>query len=135
MLDNLRRLGRTWVGKVLGAFLLVGLAGFGISNVLLDFGANNVATVGSEDVTIPEFQRAYNADVNRFAQQIGRMPTPEEAMSFGIPSSTLNQLAAEPPSPTSPARHSPLFIPPQSSDDSGIGVLRFRPRSQAEKGG
>lgn len=95
MLDNLRRMGRTWMGKVLGAFLVVGLAGFGISNVLLDFGSSNVATVGSEDITIREFQRAYNTDVNAFAQQIGRVPTPEEALSFGIPSGTLNQLAAE----------------------------------------
>ena len=40
MLDGLRRIGRTWFGKLLGAFLIVGLAGFGISNVLLDFGSN-----------------------------------------------------------------------------------------------
>ena len=95
MLDNLRRLGRTWIGKVIGAFLLVGLAGFGISNVLLDFGTGNVATVGGEDITLREFQRAYNNDINAFAQQLGRVPTPQEAVSFGIPSGTLNKLAAE----------------------------------------
>ena len=95
MLDNLRRLGRTWIGKVIGAFLLVGLAGFGISNVLLDFGTGNVATVGGEDITLREFQRAYNNDINAFAQQLGRVPSPQEAVSFGIPSGTLNKLAAE----------------------------------------
>ena len=95
MLDNLRKFGRTFLGKVVGAFLIVGLAGFGISNVLLDFGAQTVASVGGEDVTTREFQRAYNSDINRFGQQIGRIPTAEEAVGMGIPSSTLNRLASE----------------------------------------
>lgn len=95
MLDNLRRLGRTWVGKVIGAFLLVGLAGFGISNVLLDFGASNVAVVGDDDISIRDFQRAYSNDANAFAQQMGRVPTPQEALAFGIPSQTLNRLASD----------------------------------------
>lgn len=95
MLDSLRRIGRTWFGKVLGAFLLVGLAGFGISNVLLDFGSGNVASVGGEDITIRQFQRAYNDDLNRFAQQLGQVPTPEQAAALRIPESTLARLASE----------------------------------------
>jgi peptidyl-prolyl cis-trans isomerase D len=95
MLDNLRRFGRTWIGKVLGAFLLVGLAGFGISNVLLDFGSQNVATVGGEPVTVREFARAYNTDLRNFAQQIGQMPTPEQAQQFGIQANTLSRLISE----------------------------------------
>ena len=47
MLDSFRKIGRTWFGKVLGAFLIVGLAGFGISNVLLDFGSNTTRSVSS----------------------------------------------------------------------------------------
>lgn len=95
MLDNLRRLGRTWIGKVIGAFLLVGLAGFGISNVLFDLGTNNVATVGGQDISIREFQRTYNSNLNAVGQQLGRVPTPQEAVSFGIPTSTLFQLGNE----------------------------------------
>lgn len=95
MLDNLRRLGRTWVGKLLGAFLLVGLAGFGISNELLNFGGNNVARVGDQDITAREFQRAYSADLERVTMQIGQTPGPQEALAMGIPSGTLGRLAAE----------------------------------------
>jgi peptidyl-prolyl cis-trans isomerase D len=95
MLDSLRRIGRTWFGKVLGAFLIVGLAGFGISNVLLDFGANNVAKVGEDDITIRDFQRAYNDDLSRFAQQFGQMPTAQEALAMGVPSNTLSRLASD----------------------------------------
>ena len=95
MLDNLRRMGRTWFGKLLGAFLLVGLAGFGISNVLLDFGSNNVASVGEADITAVEFQRAYNDDVNRAAQRLGQVPSPQDALAMGIPSATLQRLASD----------------------------------------
>ena len=95
MLDNLRRIGRTWFGKVLGAFLLVGLAGFGISNVILDFGANSVAKVGDEDISVRDFQRAYSDDLNRVAQQIGQVPDSQQALAMGVPSGTLNRLASE----------------------------------------
>jgi peptidyl-prolyl cis-trans isomerase D len=95
MLDGLRNLAKTWIGKILGAFLIVGLAGFGISNVLLDLGSNKVATVGNQDITTRAFQREYNNRVNSFARQIGRIPTSEEALAFGIPGSVLQQLGAE----------------------------------------
>lgn len=95
MLDSLRRIGRTWFGKVLGAFLLVGLAGFGISNVILDFGSNSVAKVGQEDISVRDFQRAYSDDLNRVAQQIGQVPDSQQALAMGIPSGTLNRLASE----------------------------------------
>jgi peptidyl-prolyl cis-trans isomerase D len=95
MLEGLRRLGRTWIGKILGVFLLVGLAGFGISNVLLDLGTQTVARVGGEDISVQEFSRAYNDDLNRWAQQLGQMPTTEMATALGIPTQTLLRLAAD----------------------------------------
>jgi peptidyl-prolyl cis-trans isomerase D len=95
MLEGFRAISRTWFGKILGAFLIVGLAGFGISNVLLDLGSNKVATVGNQDITVRAFQREYDRRLNQFAQQFGRVPTSEEAMAFGIPGSVLMQLGAE----------------------------------------
>src|SRR5688500_10466725 len=95
MLDGLRRLGRTLPGKILGVFLLIGLAGFGISNVLLNFGSQTVARVGGEDITVQDFSRAYNDDLNRWAQQLGQVPPPETALLMGIPDQTLRRLAAD----------------------------------------
>ncbi|HHY49122.1 MAG TPA: hypothetical protein GYA10_05180 [Alphaproteobacteria bacterium] len=95
MLDGLRKIGRTWFGKVLGAFLLVGLAGFGISNVILNFGSTTVAKVGDEEISIRDFQRAYNADLERVGQQIGRVPTSQEALAMNLPQGTLARLASE----------------------------------------
>ena len=95
MLDSFRKISRTWVGKLIGAFLIIGLAGFGISNVIFDIGTNTVARVGDEEITAREFQRAYSTDLQRFSQQMGQMPTPEQALAMGVPSSTLNRLAAD----------------------------------------
>src|SRR5690606_22265356 len=95
MLDSFRKISKTWVGKLIGGFLIIGLAGFGISNVIFDIGTNTVARVGDEEITAREFQRAYSTDLQRFAQQMGQMPTPEQALAMGVPSATLNRLASD----------------------------------------
>jgi peptidyl-prolyl cis-trans isomerase D len=95
MLDSFRHLTKTWFGKILGAFLIVGLAGFGISNVITGFGTNTVATVAGQDISVRDYQRAYNTQINAIAQQIGRVPTVEEANAFGVPGAVLDRLAGE----------------------------------------
>lgn len=95
MLDSFRKISRTWFGKVVGAFLIVGLAGFGISNVIFDLGTNMVAQVGDEEITIRQFQRAYNSQINQIAQQFGRVPAAEEMLAMDVPSVVIGQLAAE----------------------------------------
>ncbi len=95
MLDNLRKFATTLPGKILGAFLLIGLAGFGVSGVLTSVGANTVAQVGGRDISSLDFQRAYQTELNATAQQIGQVPTPELALQLGIPTNVLNRLATE----------------------------------------
>ncbi len=93
MLDNLRSFAKSWPGKVMGGFLLVGLAGFGVNNVIGSLGSNTVAHVGNQEISTRDFARAYQNKINQFANQIGRMPTAEEAESFGIPSVVIGELA------------------------------------------
>ena len=93
MLDGLRDFAKSWPGKILGAFLLVGVAGFGINNVIADLGSNTVARVGGEEITSREFLRAYQTQANRLAQQIGRVPTVAEAEAMGLPTFVLLNLA------------------------------------------
>jgi len=95
MLDSFRNFATTWPGKILGAFLLVGLAGFGITGVLTSIGTNTVARIGDRDVSTLDFQRTYNQQINAAAQQLGVVPTPDQALSLGIPSNVLNQLATD----------------------------------------
>lgn len=95
MLDSLRVFAKSWPGKIMGGFLLVGLAGFGINNVIADLGSNTVAKVGGEDITTRQFLRAYQSQLNQVAQQIGSIPTAQDAISLGIPSMVLQNLAQD----------------------------------------
>lgn len=95
MLDSFRHLTKTWFGKILGAFLIVGLAGFGISNVITGFGSNTVATAAGQDISVRDYQRGYDSQVNAIARQIGRVPTAEEAMAYNVPDVVINRLAGE----------------------------------------
>lgn len=95
MLDSLRVFAKSWPGKVMGAFLLVGVAGFGINNVITDLGTNTVARVGDEEINSREFLRAYQNQLNEVAQQLGSFPTAEEAVNLGIPSMVLQNLAQD----------------------------------------
>ena len=73
----------------MGAFLLVGVAGFGINNVIVDLGSNTVARVGDEEINSREVLRAYQSQANAIAQQLGSMPTASQAEAFGIPTAVL----------------------------------------------
>ncbi|HEX4296478.1 MAG TPA: SurA N-terminal domain-containing protein [Devosia sp.] len=94
MMNLMRRFASTLVGKLLGGLLLVGLAGFGISNVISDLGTNDLAHVGSDTISIQDFQRAYQDQLNQAAQQLGQMPTNDQAIQLGIPATVLGNLAA-----------------------------------------
>ncbi|GLQ09429.1 peptidyl-prolyl cis-trans isomerase [Devosia yakushimensis] len=95
MLDSLRGFAKSWPGKVMGAFLLVGVAGFGINNVITDLGTNTVARVGNEEINSRQFLRAYQSQMNQVAQRLGSVPTAQEAVSLGIPSMVLQSLAQD----------------------------------------
>lgn len=93
MLDGLRSFAKSWPGKILGAFLLVGVAGFGINNVITDLGSNTVARVGDQEITSREFLRAYQTQANNLANQIGRVPTVAEAEAMGLPTYVLMNIS------------------------------------------
>lgn len=95
MLDSLRVFAKSWPGKIMGACLLVGLAGFGINNVITDLGSNTVARVGNEEINQREFLRAYQSQLNEVAQQLGSVPTAQDAVNLGIPSMVLQNLAQD----------------------------------------
>lgn len=95
MLDGLRGFAKSWPGKIMGAFLLVGVAGFGINNVILDLGSNTVGRVGDEEISGKDFLRSYQSQLNQLTQAMGTMPTTSQASAMGVPSSVLLRLANE----------------------------------------
>ena len=95
MLNFLRRFASTWLGKILGGLLLLAMASFGVPSVLSTLNANTLASIGGEDITIQEFQRAYQQQLNQFAQQTGQVPTNEQALQLGIPTAVISKLASD----------------------------------------
>jgi len=95
MLNGLRSFSKTWIAKILLTLLVVSFGAFGINNVITDLGTTTVARVGDEDITTREFQRAYQAQLNAAAQQLGMVPTADQATALGIPSSVISRLGAD----------------------------------------
>lgn len=93
MLDNFRHFGRSWTAKIFLGVLVVAVAGFGIPSVFLDLNANTVARVGDQNISVRDFDRIYRSQVNQFASQMGRVPTAQEALGFGLPNAAIARLA------------------------------------------
>lgn len=113
MLNSLRNFGRSWIGKILGVFLLIGLAGFGIQNVITQLGSTTVASVAGRDISVRDYQRAYDSQINQVAQQLGQVPTVEQATALGVPGMVLQRLAGE-------------AVVNQLGQDLGLGVSNER---------
>ena len=94
MLELLRAFAKTWIAKILLAVLIVSFGAFGINNVITSLGSNTVARVGDQDITVQDFQRAYQNQISAVAQQLGKMPTTQEAVALGIPQQVLLQLGS-----------------------------------------
>ncbi len=92
MLHFMRRFANSLGGKILGVALIIALAGFGVPSILATLDANTLTRVGDEDISTVDFQRLYQQNLNAFAQQTGQLPTNEQAIQMGIPTSVLNQL-------------------------------------------
>ncbi|MBL8596122.1 MAG: peptidylprolyl isomerase [Devosia sp.] len=92
MLHFMRRFANSLGGKILGVALVIALGAFGVPSILATLDANTITRVGDEDITAADFQRLYQQNLNAFAQQTGQLPTNEQAIQFGIPTSVLNQL-------------------------------------------
>ncbi len=75
---------------VIMALLILGLAGFGVTN----FGgpAGSVATVGQAEVRINDYARAIFSRMQRLEQQTGQSVTFQDVRNFGLDSAVLAQL-------------------------------------------
>lgn len=99
MLQGLRAGSRTIVTQIL-LFLLMGLliisfAFWGIGDVFRGFGAQTVAKVGSTEIRIDEYRRAFNDRLQDIGRQINRPFTPDQARAMGIDRQVLGELVAE----------------------------------------
>ena len=72
--------------------LILGLAGFGLQDVLSRWGTSKLATVGEVEISTEEFGQSFIREVNYISQNIGKNITIEEAKSFGLHLQVLERL-------------------------------------------
>ena len=77
---------------ILVGLLLIGLLGFGITDVLVGRSNSNLATVGESKITSQDFVRVFQQDLSYYSEQIGKDISIEEAKSLGIPQISLGKL-------------------------------------------
>ena len=77
---------------ILVGLLLIGLLGFGITDVLVGRSNSNLATVGDSKITSQDFVRVFQQDLSYYSEQIGKDISIEEAKSLGIPQISLGKL-------------------------------------------
>lgn len=91
MLESLRRGAGTWIAKIFMGLLVMSFAVWGIP-ALSFYDQGKVATVGDREITVAEFQRALQQQLNAYSIRAGRRLTMEQARAFGIDRSVIATL-------------------------------------------
>lgn len=94
MLDALRRGSTGLVAKVLFALLVLSFAIWGVADVFTGWGRGALAKIGSQEIRLEEYQRAFQNEINLISQQAGRRITTEQAHAAGLDNRVLAQLIA-----------------------------------------
>lgn len=92
MMESLRNAAKSWVAKLLIGLLAVSFGVWGIADVFRGFNAGALATVGTQEVSAEQFNRAFNQYIQNVSQQSGQAFTPEEARRAGLDQAVLNNL-------------------------------------------
>ena len=92
MLNSLRQYATGWVAQILLGILVISFAVWGVADIFTGFHANDIARVGSSEITVTDFTRDYESAVQNYSQQFGRALSPEQSRQLGIPSQVIGRL-------------------------------------------
>lgn len=92
MLDSMRKSAGGPVAKVLMGLLVISFAVWGVNDVFRGYSSTAVATVGGEEVSVNDFQRAFDSKIREASQRFGQPLTKAQAHQFGLDSATLSEL-------------------------------------------
>lgn len=99
MLQGLRAGSRSLLTQivlmVLMGLLIISFGFWGISGVFRGFGSQTVAKVGSTEIRIEDYRRAFNERLQEIGRQINRPFTADQARALGIDRQVLSELVSE----------------------------------------
>ncbi|WP_274605694.1 peptidylprolyl isomerase [Afifella marina] len=84
-----------WMAKLLLGLLIVSFGIWGVANQFSGYGRGTLASVGDEEVTAVQFDRALRQRMQQFSQQMNQVMTMEQARNIGLPQQVLSQLVSE----------------------------------------
>jgi peptidyl-prolyl cis-trans isomerase D len=95
MLHSMRKGASGWLAKGLLLLLVASFAVWGIGGDMLTSSVgSNVIEVGDKSVSLGEFQRDYQRNLNILSQRFQTQLTAEQAKQFGLAQMTVNQIAS-----------------------------------------
>ena len=88
-----------WLGSfpvlsVVG-FLVISFAIWGIGDIFRGFGLSSLAKVGSTEISVEQFRRAYNDKLQDLGRRMRRPITAEQARALGLERQIVGQMIAE----------------------------------------
>lgn len=93
MLESLKRWASGWVAFFFISLLILSFAVWGIADYISGGGGSNaLATVGGQQITAEEYQRAFGNELNALSRQAGQRISHEQARAVGLDSRVLSQL-------------------------------------------
>ena len=99
MLEGLRAVQNTWVGKsilaVIMGLIVVSFAVWGIGDIFRGISVNQVAKVGGIDISTQAYRQAYQTELQSLQQRARRAITNEEAHAIGLDSQVLSRMLSD----------------------------------------
>lgn len=93
MLNQMRRLAGSYVAKLLLLLLILSFGVWGIGDMVRGNGANEaVATVGSEKITVMEYRRSLQREMDNIRRSLGDQYSPELLKNINVPQVVLRRL-------------------------------------------
>src|SRR5581483_1553241 len=99
MLRGIRNASNTWLGRILMAVVMSGLAAifalWGINDIFRGFNRSSLATIGDVEISADQFRQAYNDRIQALSQQLNRVVTPAQAAAIGLPRQVLSEMVGQ----------------------------------------
>jgi len=92
MMESMRNAAKSWVAKLLIGLLAVSFGVWGIADVFRGSSTGALATVGEQEISPQQFERAFQEYLQNLSRQTGKGITPEEARAMGIDKAILDTL-------------------------------------------
>ncbi|MGQ0457570.1 MAG: SurA N-terminal domain-containing protein [Hyphomicrobium sp.] len=88
----MRRGAQTLVAKALFGLLVFSFAIWGVADVFTGWGRGAIAKIGDASITVEEFQRSFQTELDRFSREAKQRITPEQGRALGLDRRVLQQI-------------------------------------------